>query len=165
MSHVYDVPYLLTKVACFTFDCFYATHTPDRLNKLRLTTHNDIVHPTFRDDARTMGMIRKYDVCSTMLAGGCQLEHRQVVTLYMSELDAIAAALREIVLSVQHHNRINESAGLPPVIHLHTEYFRFNKHNKFDPNKMRVFVDEHIPNLITLLLLEDARTRTEDTRT
>ena len=52
----------------------------------------------------------------TMLAGGCHLERRQVVTLSMSGLDAIAAALREIGLNVQHHDRINERAGLPPVL-------------------------------------------------
>ena len=63
----------------------------------------------------------------------------------MSDFEADNAALREIDLGLQHHGRTNDVVGLPPVIHLDTEYLRF-KH-MFDPTQMRAFADEHRPNL------------------
>lgn len=63
----------------------------------------------------------------------------------MSDDHAAVAALREIDLALQHHGRTNEIVGQPSVTHLDSECLRF-KH-QFDPAAMRVFVDDHLPNL------------------
>ena len=76
-----------------------------------------------------------------------RLDFTEDLRLSMSEFDATAAALREIDLALQHHGRTNKSVGPPPVIHLNTEYLRFQ--DMFYPNQMRAFVDEHLPNLTT----------------
>lgn len=63
----------------------------------------------------------------------------------MSTLDSQAAALREIDLALQHHDRTNDIVGLPPVVQLNTEYMRF-KH-MFDPVDIRAFTSQYLPNL------------------
>lgn len=80
-----------------------------------------------------------------LLWGQFYLDFTEGLRVVISEHDAIAAALREIDLALQHHGRTNESVGLPPVMHLNVEYLRL-KHI-FDPNAMRAFVEEHLPNL------------------